>query len=167
MPKKSKFSDFLNNIKTYKEKTTVLFFKGGTSISTESEEVFCLDWTIPKWKASKIEFDKFKFKIELKVLENIFKNTQYLSPLTIDIWTKLQNSTSYKVSSLEKVEKITKKNNKDLDSLLNAIENKESIEAPIIIKWDENEYELVCGNTRLMIASALGTIPAVMILEIF
>lgn len=109
MTKKSKFTNFLNNIKTYKEKTTVIFFKSGTSISTESEEVFSLDWTIPKWKINKIEFDKFKFKIELKVLENIFKNTQYLSPLTIDIWAKLQNTISYKVSSLEKVEKITKK----------------------------------------------------------
>ena len=99
-------------------------------------------------------------------MKNIFKIVGYLTPLTDDIWSILRNSDSYKIPSLEKVEKVTKKYGKDLNSLLNAIENKESIESPIIIKWGEDDYELVCGNTRLMIASALGTTPVVMILEI-
>lgn len=164
--KKSKFDGFLDRIKTYEEKTTVEFFERGTSISTSSEAVFILNWSIPKWKNNIEEFGKYKFQIEMDILKNIFKKVDYLIPLTDDIWSILRNTDSYQIPSLEKVEKMTKKYGKDLNTLLNAIENKESIESPIIIKWGETDYELVCGNTRLMIASALGTIPAVMILEV-
>lgn len=164
--KKNKFSSFLDSIKTYREKTTINCFKGGTEICSESEEVLFIDWTMPTWKQNELEFERYKFKIDLRTLKSIFKETYCLTPLTYDIWGKLENTDSYKVKSLEEAEKIAKTHGKDFESIIQEIEANKSSPAPIIIKWENNAYELISGNTRLMIANAIKIIPEVLILEV-
>ncbi len=107
--------------------------------------------------------DTFNFPIE--DLQYAFEiGTETI--LTDNIWSKLENSDSYEIKSLEQAVKYANKYKKDWRSIVNAIQNEEQLPMPLILNYAEDKYYLVAGNTRLMIYKALGVQPVVLMATI-
>ena len=83
--------------------------------------------------------------------------------LSDDIWSKLENSDSYEVNSLEDAIKLAKEYGKNWKPTLDAIKNDDAVVSPpMVLNYDKDKYYLVGGNTRLMFYKALGKIPKVL-----
>ena len=82
--------------------------------------------------------------------------------LSDDIWSKLENSDSYEVNSLEDAIQLATEYGKDYKSTLDAIKADKTINPPMVLNYDKDKYYLVGGNTRLMFYKALGKIPKVL-----
>ena len=82
--------------------------------------------------------------------------------LSDDIWSKLENSDSYEVNSLEDAIELANKYGKDWKPTLAAIKADKNIDPPMVLNYDKDKYHLVGGNTRLMFYKALGKIPKVL-----
>jgi cytidyltransferase-like protein len=82
--------------------------------------------------------------------------------LSDNIWSKLENSDSYEVNSLEDAIKLATEYGKDYKSTLDAIKADKTINPPMVLNYDKDKYYLVGGNTRLMFYKALGKIPKVL-----
>ena len=88
--------------------------------------------------------------------------------LSEEIWSKLENTDSYKSISFGDVQKVkdyAAGHGRDADALLGAIAEKKSIVAPAIF-YHDGRYYLVAGNTRLMVARATGKRPMVVIAKL-
>jgi hypothetical protein len=83
--------------------------------------------------------------------------------LTDDIWSKLENSDSYSVNSLEDAIKLATKYGKNWKPTLAAIKADKTIDPPMVLNYDKDKYYLVGGNTRLMFYKALDKTPKVLI----
>lgn len=94
------------------------------------------------------------------------ENKAHFVELNEDIWSQLQNTESHTVAKGEwgNVRDIlgTKR---DWEGYRRKMESGDRIDAPIIAKLS-NEYHLVSGNTRLMVARALGIVPKVLIVDL-
>jgi cytidyltransferase-like protein len=83
--------------------------------------------------------------------------------LSDDIWSKLENSDSYEINSLEDAIRLAKEYGKDWKPTLDAIKNDDAVVSPpLVLNYDKNKYYLVGGNTRLMFSKALGKTPEVL-----
>jgi hypothetical protein len=85
--------------------------------------------------------------------------------LSNEIWSQLQNTDSWEISSKEDVDKLSKKYNRDADSIRDAFKNGKALPTPMIAKKG-NEYVLIGGNTRLMVSKEMGIKPFVVIAEV-
>jgi cytidyltransferase-like protein len=83
--------------------------------------------------------------------------------LSDDIWSKLENSDSYEVTSLDDAIKLAKQYGKDWKSTLDAIKNGTIVDPPMILNYDKTRYYLVSGNTRLMFCKALDIEPKILL----
>ncbi len=96
-----------------------------------------------------------------KILQDITKaiETARLEGLTDEMWGMLENTDSYhhdlRPGHIEDVQKIVG-SYRDWKSLLDAIQNNAPMQVPIILIQENGIPHLVAGNTRLMIARALG-----------
>ena len=83
--------------------------------------------------------------------------------LSDDIWSKLENSDSYEVNSLDDAIKLAKEYGKNWKPTLDAIKDDDAVVTPpMVLNYDKDKYYLVGGNTRLMFYKALGKIPKVL-----
>jgi cytidyltransferase-like protein len=82
--------------------------------------------------------------------------------LSDDIWSKLENSDSYEINSLEDAIELATEYGKDYKPTLDAIKANKTINPPMVLNYDKDKYYLVGGNTRLMFYKALGKIPKVL-----
>ncbi len=87
-----------------------------------------------------------------------------LEDLTDDLWSVLENTDSFRISKgdFEKVRELSDQYGRDVDSKINRIREGLPISAPTIAILDNIPHK-VGGNTRLMIARAMGITPKVMI----
>jgi cytidyltransferase-like protein len=86
-----------------------------------------------------------------------------MAVLSDDIWSKLENSDSYEVNSLDDAIKLAKEYGKNWKPTLDAIKNDDAVVSPpMVLNYDQDKYYLVAGNTRLMFYKALGKIPKVL-----
>jgi len=86
--------------------------------------------------------------------------------LSDDIWSKLENTDSYNITSIEDAVKLANQYGKKWKSTLSAIKNSEVLDPPMILNYDKDRYYLVGGNTRLMFYKALGIEPKVLLATI-
>jgi len=83
--------------------------------------------------------------------------------LSDDIWSKLENSDSYEVNSLDDAIKLAKEYGKNWKPTLDAIKDGDAVvNPPMVLNYGQDKYYLVAGNTRLMFYKALGKIPKVL-----
>ena len=111
---------------------------------------------------SEIERTADVFNIPLEDLKYAFTAGSMII-LSDDIWSKLENSDSYEVTSLDDAIKLAKQYGKDWKPVLSAIKNGTIVDPPMILNYDQNRYYLVGGNTRLMFCKALGIEPKVLL----
>ena len=114
---------------------------------------------------SEIERTADVFNIPLEDLKYAFIAGSMVI-LSDDIWSKLENSDSYEVTSLNDAIKAAKGYGKNWKPTLDAIKNGTIIDPPMILNYDQNRYYLVGGNTRLMFYKALNIEPKVLLATI-
>jgi len=79
-----------------------------------------------------------------------------------DTWSKLENSNSYKVTSLEEVIKMAQKEGIDIMPYIAAIKNEDQLPFPLVFNYAPDKYYLVGGNIILSLYKALNVIPIVL-----
>lgn len=113
------------------------------------------------------EFERVskEFGIDTLVLEYLAQNGK-LVELREDIWQILENTDSSDImpSDFEKVAELSTQVNRDWEAIHKGLLSGKEIEAPIIMKH-KDMYHLVSGNTRLMVARAMGSTPTVLLFE--
>jgi len=114
---------------------------------------------------SEIERTAEVFNIPLEDLKYAFTAGSMVI-LSDDIWSKLENSDSYNVTSLDDAIKLAKQYGKNWKSILTAIKDGTIMDPPMILNYDKTKYYLVGGNTRLMFYKALGVTPKVLMATI-
>lgn len=114
---------------------------------------------------SEIERTAEVFNIPLEDLKYAFTVGQMIV-LSDDIWSKLENSDSYEVTSLDDAVKLAKQYGKNWKPTLTAIKDGTVMDPPMVLNYDKNRYYLVGGNTRLMFYKALGITPKVLLATI-
>ena len=112
--------------------------------------------------------DAKEFNITLKDLEKVYSKSQpkLLNDAT---WRKLENSDSWKSTTIEKILKTFKANNvkRDISRILNQFIHRK-MDAPIVLQFipkHEHSPELIAGNTRLMFCKFLGIRPKIITIE--
>ena len=88
--------------------------------------------------------------------------------LSDGVWDNLENTDSRDIhagdwETVAHNSVVLKRNYNDLK---NKLQTGKEIDAPIIMKY-RGMYHLVSGNTRLMVARALGISPSVLVFEVF
>ena len=112
---------------------------------------------------TEIERTAQEFNIPIPDVRYAF-TTGNMVVLSDDIWSKLENSDSYSVNSLEDAIKLAKEYGKDWKPTLDAIKDDDAVVTPpMVLNYDKDKYYLVGGNTRLMFYKALGKIPKVLL----
>jgi len=116
-------------------------------------------------EGSEIERTAQVFNIPLEDLKYAFIAGGMII-LSDDIWSKLENTDSYNITSIEDAVKLANQYGKKWKSTLSAIKNSEVLDPPMILNYDKDRYYLVGGNTRLMFYKALGIEPKVLLATI-
>jgi hypothetical protein len=76
-------------------------------------------------------------------------------------WKQMKNTESWGTTSLKDAERIADSYDKDWQSILKALKNKNEIEAPIVLYRNNEPPYLIAGNTRLMFMRAMKIRPKV------
>lgn len=110
---------------------------------------------------SKIEKAAYVFNFPIDDLIIAFNNGENIL-LNDDMWSKLQNSKSYKIKDLEDAIKYSLKLGIDSKQYIDYIKKGKELPLPLIIKYDIDKYYLVGGEVILSVYRALGLIPNVL-----
>ena len=88
-------------------------------------------------------------------------------PLSEDLWSQLENTDSFDIieGDFEHVADLSAMVNRDWEVLREKMMVGNVIDAPIVMKH-KDEYHVVSGNTRLMVARAAGIRPSILLFEI-
>ncbi|TRZ52621.1 hypothetical protein D4R99_02420 [bacterium] len=108
------------------------------------------------------------------LVDTFFERAQQakLIKLTEEMWRMLDNTDSFDIpyNGWEQIEEHINHTNqeaevaRDWKDLKQKMKQGQELDAPIVLKYS-NEVHLVSGNTRLMVARALGRTPEVLFVE--
>ena len=87
--------------------------------------------------------------------------------LNTKLWEQLENTDSSKISQndWDAVKYYAEQYKRDWESLKKKMEEKSELDAPIVLRY-KNILHLVSGNTRLMVARAMGETPNVLLVTL-
>ena len=126
-----------------------------------------INWKKPDLQEEIEEIERTAVDLDIdasKLFEDAKKGK--IIDLSDDIWSKLDNTDSWDIKSIEDARVLADEYDKDIESLIRGFESgKASIPAPIVLKRQEGGYYLIAGNTRLMVARAFGMIPKIYLVE--
>ena len=126
-----------------------------------------INWKKPDLQEEIEEIERTAVALDIdasKLFEDAKKGK--IIDLSDDIWSKLDNTDSWEIKSIEDAKLLADEYGKDIESLIRGFElGKGSIPAPIILKRQQGGYYLIAGNTRLMVARAFGMTPKVLLVE--
>lgn len=89
-----------------------------------------------------------------------------LKELPDHVWERLENTDSWEIQNMDDARLLAAEYDRDIESIIAGIEAGSAMPAPIILQYDGNSYYLVGGNTRLMVAKALGIKPSVWVIKV-
>ena len=127
----------------------------------------------PDLYAEKGEFERVAntFNIDSSVLLWAAEQGKMVT-LNEDIWSVLQNSDSFSLhkddhEAAQTLANFAERNYHEVaEALYAGVAAEKPISAPIVMKYDDDQYHLVSGNTRLMVARAYGVTPKVWLFEV-
>ena len=131
-----------------------------------------------QWVKSSYSDEESEFERIVKEYSNaadVKKNTSYIKKqyevskqinLTNNMWSKLKNTDSYNTKTIEGMQKAMKANKafRDITRILKQFFSGK-VQSPIIMKLGDGSYELIAGNTRLMLSRVLGLTPKVQVVD--
>lgn len=82
-------------------------------------------------------------------------------PLHDKHWEQLQNTDSWETTKMEHVRKLASDYERDVDRIHKGMTQGQSLPSPMVVHRPKKPPYLVGGNTRLMVARALGVRPHV------
>ena len=124
-----------------------------------------INFSIPSYEEEEGEFNRYNFSPqEIETLRSQFTQNN-IKTLTDSVWSKLGNTDSWEVKSLEDVKNYAEEYGKNWERIADAVKNNATLPAPIVLHKD-GKYELIGGNTRLMVLKALKKVPKVLMLEL-
>lgn len=122
-------------------------------------------WTLPSFEDELGEFNRYDLsRDEIAAIRDQFSQSNMVD-LTEDIWSRLNNTDSYGVLDEDEVAALAQEYMKDWVSIKERLEGGGPMDAPIVLLWD-GEYELIAGNTRLMLCRVMGITPQVLLVEL-
>lgn len=110
--------------------------------------------------------DKKDLKQNLDKIKKLYDKTEPVQ-LSPSVWSKISNSESYSIKSIEQMERLFKRN-RSFGVITKALGEifEPKIQCPILMKMSTGETLLVEGETRLIVARAVKLTPVkVIILE--
>jgi hypothetical protein len=124
-----------------------------------------VEWVVPSYEDEIGEFRRYTDlgEDDMKWVRAQFTPDR-LRPLTDVIWRSLGNTDSYDVRDEAEAVNLAEKYEKDWKSIKTRLLSGGSIDAPIILVRG-GQYELVAGNTRLMMSRVLGVQPKVLFVQ--
>jgi hypothetical protein len=122
-------------------------------------------WTLPSFEDELGEFNRYDLsREEVAAIRDQFSQSNMVK-LTEDIWSRLNNTDSYDVRDEDEVASLAQEYMKDWVSIKERLEDGGPMDAPIVLLRD-GDYELVAGNTRLMLCRTMGITPQVLLVEL-
>ena len=132
-----------------------------------------IQWVKSSYSDEESEFERIGK--EYSNAADVKKNISYIKKqygvskqinLTNNMWSKLKNTDSYNTKTIEGMQKAMKANKafRDITRILKQFFSGK-VKAPIIMKLGDGSYELIAGNTRLMLSRVLGLTPKVQIVD--
>lgn len=126
------------------------------------EEINPLGWEpIIKAESGEIERTAEDLGLPYDTVYDAFVNGKEVT-LNDDMWSRLENTDSYDISSEEEAIELAQHYGKDIQSIMSA----EKTPPALILQYSPNKFYLVGGNTRLMVARAKGINPQVILATI-
>ena len=110
---------------------------------------------------TKIEKASYVFNLPISDMEYAFNGGREVV-LSDDIWSKLQNSDSYKIKTLDDAIAHALKLGIDPKPYLEYIKKGKEMPLPLVLCYGSNRYYLVGGEIILSLYRALGSIPTVL-----
>ena len=89
-----------------------------------------------------------------------------LVTLSDDLWSQMENTDSWETTDINTVEKLGIEYERDVGRLVQAMKTGQTLPAPLVLVKPDGIPYLVGGNTRLMVARALGIKPKVFLIQI-
>lgn len=131
-----------------------------------------------KWVKSSFADEKGEFERVAKDFSNakdVKKNTDYLKKaykesnpvfLQDSVWKKMENTGSYDITTIEKLQSQLKKDKvtRDITRILKQMIGEE-VQCPIALQLADGSLTLIAGNTRLMVARMLEINPKICIVK--
>ena len=123
-----------------------------------------------KWIMPDIQKEMEEFELTSDILNidlNNLIDATYdaeLVPLDELVWRSLLNTESYEIKrgDLDAVNSIAAKYDRDVESILDAFAQGGALPAPIVLIRKNSKPYLIGGNTRLMVARAMGVQPMIL-----
>ncbi len=108
------------------------------------------------------------FSLDEGVLMHLAATDGSLVGLSRDVWDELDNTDSnrFEAGDWDVIAEHAAWYGRDWQSIKHALAKGLSYDAPIIMKF-RGKYHLVSGNTRLMVARAMGIVPKVWLFEVY
>ena len=123
-----------------------------------------IKWVMPDIQKEMDELERTAdtLGIDLNSLVQVTKQSK-LVPLDEMTWRSMKNTDSYgiKKGDMKTVNSLGGGYGRDVGSILNAFQQGGTLPAPIVLVQNNEPY-LVGGNTRLMIARAMGAQPMIL-----
>jgi hypothetical protein len=127
-------------------------------------------FVVPDTLAERGEFARVAetFSFDEGVLMHLAKTNGRMVDLTSAIWNELDNTDSnrFEVGDWAAVADHAGHVGRDWQSIKDGVVHGQSYDAPIVMKY-RDKCHLVSGNTRLMVARALGLKPRVWLFEVY
>jgi hypothetical protein len=81
-------------------------------------------------------------------------------------WSQMENTDSWETTDMDIVEKLGTEYERDVDGLVQAMKTGQTLPAPLVLLKPNGIPYLIGGNTRLMVARALGIRPKVFLIKL-
>jgi hypothetical protein len=120
---------------------------------------------LPSFEEEIEEFNRYNFtRQQLYKIRSQFVEDNLIK-LSESIWGRLNNTDSYEIESLADARELAYEYDKDIDSIIEAVKNGVPLPAPIVL-FKDGEFELIAGNTRLMVYRAFNKTPKVLLIDL-
>lgn len=124
-------------------------------------------WILPSLDEEMGEFERVSQEENIDLISLIvaFKQGK-LSSLSSSTWKNIENTDSVEDLSLDDAKELAEDYGRDIRRIIAAFKNKSKLPAPIILVRQDKTMTCVAGNTRLIVAKALGVKPQVFFINL-
>lgn len=120
-------------------------------------------WTRPLLDDELAELERFSDSEKLDPIELKQKFSEAkLRTLRDFDWARLEGTESYQIGSLDAARADAERNDRDVESILEALGSGQSMPAPVVLERSDGSIVLVDGNARLVASRALNLYPQVL-----